>query len=59
MITRVEEVTVGLQSRFHDEQIVKTLREQEASGLPVSSFLGIAVCPESRRDLNAGFIGPS
>ena len=30
---------MGRQSRFHIEQIVKILREQEASGLPVSSFL--------------------
>ena len=30
---------MGRQSRFHVEQIVKILREQEASGLPVSSFL--------------------
>lgn len=27
------------QSRFHVEQIVKILREQETSGLPVASFL--------------------
>ena len=30
---------MGRQSRFHVEQIVKILREQETSGLPVSSFL--------------------
>ena len=27
------------QSRFHVEQIIKILREQESSGLPVSAFL--------------------
>jgi putative transposase len=30
---------MGRQSRFHVEQIVKILREQEVSGLPVSTFL--------------------
>lgn len=30
---------MGRQSRFHVEQIVKILREYEASGLPVSTFL--------------------
>ena len=30
---------MGRQSRFHVEQIAKILREQEVSGLPVSSFL--------------------
>ena len=30
---------MGRQSRFHVEQIVRILREQETSGLPVSSFL--------------------
>ena len=39
MLPLVEEVSVGRQSRFHVEQIVKILREQETSGLPVSSFL--------------------
>ena len=39
MLPLVEEVIVGRQSRFHVEQIVKILREQETSGLPVSSFL--------------------
>ena len=39
MLPVVEEVKVGRQSRFHVEQIVKILREQETSGLPVSSFL--------------------
>ena len=39
MLPVVQEVQVGRQSRFHVEQIVKILREQETSGLPVSSFL--------------------
>ncbi len=39
MLPDVQEVKVGRQSRFHVEQIVKILREQETSGLPVSSFL--------------------
>jgi putative transposase len=39
MLPLTQEVKVGRQSRFHVEQIVKILREQETSGLPVSSFL--------------------
>jgi putative transposase len=39
MLPLAQEVIVGRQSRFHVEQIVKILREQETSGLPVSSFL--------------------